>query len=55
MPTLKITLPNSILSGTTSIGNISIFKIKQINSTMQYFSDIYAVQLQKKSTTAAVT
>jgi len=39
MPTLKITvpfkaLPNSILSGTTSIGNISIFKIKQINSTM---------------------
>jgi len=36
-PTLKITLPykalpNSILSSTTSIGNISIFKIKHINS-----------------------
>jgi len=27
-------LPNSILSSTTSLGNISIFKTKQINSIM---------------------
>ena len=38
-PTLKITLPykplpNSTFSSTTSTGNISVFKIKQINSTM---------------------
>jgi len=39
MPILKIilfykALPNSVLSSTTCLGNIPVFKIKQISSTM---------------------
>ena len=55
MPILKVklpykALPNSILSSTTCLGNISVFKIKQINSTMHVnkhssYTDILTVIL----------